>query len=54
MKAEKKPTSEALLTRYFVRATKRMLSVLFYLFILFLVVMGLIWIVPKIWKMVIG
>ena len=49
-----KPTRESHFTKYLVRAIKRIAKVVVWLFILFLVVMGVIWVVPKVWKFVFG
>jgi len=49
MKAERKPTKEALTTRYLVRMLKRAIHVLIWVFVIFLMVTAMIWLVPKIW-----
>ena len=54
MKGEKNPSNEAYFTRYLVRAIKRIMGVLIYLFLLFILVMGLIWVVPKVLNLVVG
>jgi hypothetical protein len=43
-----KSSREAKATRYYGRAIRRFVSVLFWLFILFLLAMGIVWAVPKI------
>ena len=50
MKGEKKLTKEAYINRYIVRAIKRITKVIFWLFILFLLIMAIIWVVPKVWN----
>lgn len=54
MKRENKPTKEAYFNRYIVRMIKRITKIVFWSFILFLLVMAIIWLVPKIWSWAIG
>ena len=49
-----KPSQEASTVRYYGRAARRLIWLIVWLFVLFLVVMGLIYIVPKIWHFVLG
>lgn len=49
-----KQSKESKTTKYWVRAMKRIIKVLIWLFILFVIVMGLVYIVPKIWHFVLG
>ena len=53
-RGHRRPSREAETTRYYARAVKRIISVAFWLFILFLLVMGIIWAVPKIWSWALG
>ncbi len=54
MKDEKKPTKEALLTRYWARLIKRAIKVVLLLFVLFLIVMGVIWAIPRVLSWALG
>ncbi|MCX6741988.1 MAG: hypothetical protein NTX24_02315 [Candidatus Pacearchaeota archaeon] len=47
-----KPSKEAEKTRYYARAIKRIVVLLIWLFVLFVIVMGIIWGIPKIWHFV--
>jgi hypothetical protein len=54
MKEEKKPSREALATRYGSRAIKRMIGLLLWAFVLFLVAVGIIWTIPRVWQFAFG
>lgn len=47
-------SQEAKATRYYARAIRRFISVTFWLFVLFLLVMGIIWAVPRVWYWALG
>jgi hypothetical protein len=49
-----KETKEAGHTKYYVRALKRITMVVGWLFVLFLVVMFVVWAVPKVWNWALG
>lgn len=49
-----KESAESRTTKYWARMIKRLTKLLFWLFILYLLVMGLIWAVPKIWQWALG
>jgi len=49
-----KQSRESKTTKYYIRALKRITTVVFWLFILFLVVMAIIWAVPKVWHWALG
>ncbi len=48
MWSERKPTKEALCNRYLVRLIKRVTKVVILLFVLFLIVMGIVWAIPRV------
>ena len=50
----RRESKEARRTKYYIRAIKRIIRLVFWLVLLFLIVMGLIYIVPKIWTFVFG
>ncbi len=52
MKQERKPTKEALFSRYTYRAIKRIIKVVSALFVLFLLIMLFIWVGMKVWNFV--
>lgn len=54
MKYKNKPTKESLLTRYWVRLIKRVAKVVFWLFLLFLIVMGVTWAIPRVLSWALG
>ena len=54
MRQERKPTREALFTRYLVRALKRIITVAAFAFVLFLIVMLIIWAAPRVWHWALG
>lgn len=54
MRQEKKPSKEALRTRYYIRVTKRTIKLVLWLFVLFAIVMAIIWAVPKIVSRALG
>ena len=49
-----KPSKESLLTRYWVRLIKRVTKVVISLFVLFLIVMGVIWAIPRVLSWALG
>ena len=54
MYSESKPSKEALRNRYLVRFIKRIIRLVSSLFVLFLVVMGIIWAIPRVLSWVLG
>ena len=54
MKYEKKLSKEALLTRYWARLIKRVTKIVLLLFVLFLIVMGVIWAIPRVLSWALG
>jgi len=54
MRQERRPSKEALGSRYAVRATKRVIRLVIWLFVLFVVIMAIIWVGPKIWHWALG
>ena len=54
MKGEKKPTKEAYINRYIVRVIKRVTTIIFWLFVLFLLIMAIVWVIPKVWNWALG
>lgn len=49
-----KPTKWTLMIGYYTRSIKRAIEIAFWLFVLFLVIMGIIYAVPKIWHLALG
>jgi len=47
-------SGEASATKYYVRATKRIIKLITWLFVLFLIVMGVMFVAPKVWHFVFG
>lgn len=54
MRQEKKPSKEALRTRYYVRAVKRIVKLVWWLFVLFVIVMAVIWAIPRVLNWALG
>ncbi len=54
MRRKMKPSREANLSGYIARLIKRMSKIVFWLFILFLLIMAIIWAVPKVWNWALG
>ncbi len=52
MMARRKESNESRTTRYYIRMIKRITKLLIWIFVLFLIVMGIIWVVPRIWHAV--
>ena len=53
-KIRHKESEEAKKTKYYVRAIKRLIILVVWLFIFFLVIMGIIYLAPKVWHLVFG
>ena len=54
MKGKKRTTKEAHFNRYLVRVIKRLTKVASWFFILFLLVMAIVWAIPKVWNWALG
>ena len=50
----RKPTQTTKAVRYYTRSIKRAIVLIGWAFVLFLVIMGVVYIVPKIWTAVLG
>jgi len=51
---KRKPSKESQKTGYYIRFTKRIIKLLIALFILYVVIIGIIWSVPKLWYWALG
>lgn len=49
-----RPTRETSFVEYSVRRVKRYMRLTIWIFLWFLVIMGIIWVVPKVWNFVLG
>lgn len=54
MRRKMRPSKEAIKSAYITRLIKRMSKNIFWLFILFLLIMAIIWAVPKVWNWALG
>ena len=54
MKEERKPGKEALAARWGTRAIKRWITLILWAFLFFLVVVLVVWSVPRIWALFFG
>ncbi len=54
MNRQMKPSKESLWMGYFRRLIKRVIKVVLSLFILFLIVMGIIWAIPRVMNWALG
>ncbi|MFH1839871.1 MAG: hypothetical protein ABH849_01860 [Nanoarchaeota archaeon] len=51
---KRKASQESRTTKYWVRALRRIARVVFWAFILFLLIMVVVWAVPKVWHWALG
>lgn len=54
MAKKNKGTRETRFIKYSIRRVKRWFTLVVWLFLLFLLIMGLIWVVPKVWNWAVG